>query len=197
LNPSYPKHCFAAGLDAKGNFDWATTVYHRADCYGVEVDSSGASFIAGGKLDTSLATNWVPFVARVDDQGSVDTGSIVDHAPPTSFLANKGWCKALARDERGPLCAGNFERLNVDGDDVVSTGEWDAFVSSWDSKSKKTISFHSAGSSSKDGATGVALDGSGRVWVVGFFSGLAAFESTQHRAAGETDFFIWRLERKK
>ena len=90
--------------------------------------------------------------------------------------------------------AGYFtDTFSIAGTNLVSAGAEDIFIAKFDSN-RALVWVKQAGGPGADRATALALDGIGRVYVAGTFSGAAQFDWLTITSAGGTDTFFWCME---
>ena len=173
--------------------------------YGVAADNTGNIYIAGyfkGTVDfdpgggdphTSNGGNDV-FLSKFDSYGAfqwVRTWGGLDD--------DRGW--GIATDGSGNVyVTGNFRDtvdFNPDGGDPhISKGDYDNFLSKFDSSGN----FEWAriwGGSVYESALGVAADGSGNVYVTGYFRGTSDFDPDSgdpHSSNGYEDAFLSKFD---
>ena len=198
---------FLSKFDSSGNFKWART-WGGTDWdkgFGVATDGSGNVYVTGyfkGTVDfdpgggdphTSNGVDDV-FLSKFDSSGNFEWartwgGSSWD----------EGW--GVAADGSGNVyVSGNFMgTVDFDpggGDPHTSNGSYDVFLSKFDllGNFKQARAW---GGPAWDIGWGVALDGSGNVYVTGYFEGTVDFDpggGDIHTSNGSTDVFLSKFD---
>lgn len=191
---------FLASLSAAdGTTTWAKTFggIARDSGQGVAVDHSGNVTITGS------------FASSVDFGGGVLTSAGGSDIVVASYASNGDfrWAKRFGGVSIGPewgagiavdsgdnlVIAGPFgETVDFGGGPLTSSGIADFFVASYDADGVHRWSGRFGGSA-VDLAHGVAVDGSGRVAVTGYFNDVADFGGGPLTSAGVDDVFLLQL----
>jgi hypothetical protein len=170
---------FLSKFDSSGNFEWART-WGGSDTdlgCGVAADGSGNVYITGSFLST------VDFYPGGGDPHTSNGGADVFLSKFDS-LGNFEWARTwggsaydegrgVATNGSGNVYATGYFQGTVDfnpegGNDQFSNGAWDVFLSKFDSSGNFEWARTWGGSGLDDGR-GVAADGSGNVYITGYF----------------------------
>jgi hypothetical protein len=187
---------FIAKMNPSGTWQWARQAGGTGNDRGkgIALDASSNAFITGDIYeDASFGTIILAgrvydmFVARIDSSGSWD-------------WAKKGgstgidWGFGIALDPSGNAYAtGFFEGTAGFGTSaVISAGSEDIFVAKISSAGIWQWA-RQAGGTGVDEGLAIAVDGSGRISVTGFFSDTAVFGGGSLTSVGEEDIFVARI----
>jgi hypothetical protein len=202
---------FVSKLDAGGNFRWAKSLGGSSVDQGnsISVDGSGNIYTTGtfdGTVDfdpgagtmtlTSAGSNDI-FVSKLDTGGNFlwakrfgGSGSDTAYGISVDGSGNvytTGNFTGTADFDPG---AGTTNLTSADGPDI--------FVSKLDAGGNFLWVKRLGGSSSRDIATSISVDGSGNVYTTGIFDGTADFDpgagTTTLTRAGSDDIFISKLD---
>ncbi|AWV99546.1 SBBP repeat-containing protein [Arcticibacterium luteifluviistationis] len=160
--------------------------------FSVAVDGSGDVYIAGYYADTATfgvtsiisAGGFDMFIAKYNANGSLQW---VKSAGGAS--ADLG--QSIKVDDSGNIyVVGYYAGTATFGSTSISSaGSYDIFVAKYTPNG--TLNWvQSAGGASNDYGKSVAVDGSGNVYITGYYAGTATFGSTSFRSAGGTDVFV-------
>ncbi len=199
--------CFLSKFDSSGDFEWARTWggygYDRG--FGVAADGSGNVYVTGGfnfNVDfdpggggshTSNGDTDV-FLSKFDSSGDFKGARTWGGS---SFDQGYG----VAADGSGNVyVTGNFGgTVDFDpggGDQHTSNGFYDAFLSMFDSSGNFEWARTWGGTDYEHGYR-VAADGSGNVYVTGYFSGTVDFDpggGDPHTSNGDEDVFLSKYD---
>jgi hypothetical protein len=105
--------------------------------------------------------------------------------------------RAIAADGSGnSFVTGSFDGSASFGNSVTlnsTSGSADVFVAKYDINGVAQWATNSGGSSD-EGATGIALNGTGNIYITGGFRGNTSFGTTTLTSAGDLDVFVARLD---
>ncbi len=196
---------FLSKFDSSGNFEWAHTWGGPAfdEGCGVAADGSGNVYVTGY------------FSATVDfdpDGGDPHTSNNIADVFLSKFdsSGNFEWARTwgdgcgygVAADGSGNVYVAGFFWDIVDfdpggGDPHTSNGEWDIFLSKFDSSGNFGWAC-TWGGADFDYGHGVAADGSGNVYVTGEFLGTVDFYPggwiDYHSSHGKSDVFLSKFD---
>ncbi len=197
---------FIAGYDPNGNYLWAKRIGGGGldQGYGVAVDGTGNVYVTGffgGVADfdpgiTLIAPFIDAFLARYDANGNClwakNTGS-----------SGSAYGHAVAADSAGNVCVTGYFYLSADFDPgnssavITAAGDQDVFIARYDPNGN-FLWAKSIGGSGLDQGQGVAVDGTGYVYVTGLYTGSADFNSGSGTdtltAAGLLDAFLTKYD---
>ena len=165
---------FAAKLDPSGTMLWARNFGGSgANAYGrgIAVDGSGTVYLGGNFTNASLTT---PALARI---GSIDAFAVkLDSSGVTTWAKNFGgsgataYANSIAVDGTGNVyLAGYIQTANLTTPPLTRIGVDDAFALKLDSSGATTWARNFGGSGAYAYCNGVAVDGSGNVYLAGHF----------------------------
>ncbi|MDH3215143.1 MAG: SBBP repeat-containing protein [Candidatus Krumholzibacteria bacterium] len=167
--------------------------------YDLAVDLSGNVLITGAFTDTVDfgggplfgAGSRDIYVAKYDANGG--------HLWSQGFGNNNSQRgESIAADaSHNVVVAGDFSgTVNFGGGSLVSIGGWDMFLAKFDASGNHIWSqrFGSTVSSNADGARAVAVDGSGNIYLAGYFSGTVDFGGGPLVSAGGYEAFIAKYD---
>jgi hypothetical protein len=189
---------FLAKYDASGNHLWSRRFGSTASDHGrsVAVDGSGNVFVTGlfqGTVDFGggiLTGAGQPdiFIAKYDANGN--------HLWSRRFGSGNedvGW-SVVADDSGNVFVTGYFSgTVDFGGGNLVSAGLWDIFLAKYDASGNHLWS-RRFGSAAYEYAYSVAVDGSGNVFVTGYFSGTVDFGGGNLVSAGGWDIFLAKYD---
>lgn len=201
------KDCYLAKYSNDGKYLWAIGFGSERDeeSISVAVDSRGNAYVTGHfsgymNLDPGGATAAIQgrgfssdiFVASYDKNGRYRWGL-------SAGGEGHDQGQAVAVDGNGNCyVAGFFEQTA--NFNTVSAGGRDAFLVKYKSENGELVWAKSFGGSGDDQVTpgGMALDGSGKIYLTGDFSGVADFDPGSDRAdltsKGQGDIFVARYD---
>lgn len=208
------ENLFAARLDSKGKWLWATLAGAAASsgsfgtvAYGVAADASGNAYITGryagtvafGGTSLTAKGNLSAFVAKLDDKGSFvwATSAGGDTVTDTGFLQTIG--RDLQLDPAGKIhVAGAFSDKAAFGSTTLSAKTTDAFVATLDSSGSFVRALQGGGTGSEEGKA-VAVDRAGNAYVTGYYSGGdATFGATTLKtfSTSGSALYVWKIPTK-
>ncbi len=194
-------------VDDTGNFGWALTWGASAhdSGYAVATDGSGSVYVAGSFYgtvdfdpdggDPHTSNGGVDiFLSKFDSSGNFEWAR-------TWGGPGANWGYAIAADGSGNVCVAGCFYGTADfdpdgGDPHTSNGLWDAFLSKFDTSGNFEWA-RTWGGLYTDHARGVAADGSGNVYVTGFFQDTVDFDphgGDQHPTNGGCDVFLSKFD---
>ena len=160
-------------VDGSGNVN-VTGYYQGTATFGA---TFGANFItSAGSYDI--------FVAKYNSSGTLQW---VQSAGGTSVDIGRG----IAVDASGNLyVTGSYQGTATFGaTPKTSVGSDDIFVAKYNNSG--TVQWmQSAGSTNSDNSNSIAVDGSGNVYITGYYQGTATFGATLKTSAGSDDIFV-------
>jgi hypothetical protein len=181
---------FVSKLDASGNFLWAKQSVSSIACSarGMTQDAVGNMYFTG----IFRGTTDFDFSAATFNVSSVNAGNndaFVLKLDPNGLLL---WAKklggtdeddgfAIALDASGNVYTTGVFNLTCDFDpsasvsNLTSFGAYDSYVSKLDN-SGNFVWAKQLGGAGNDLAQGIAVDGSGNVWTIGYFDAIADFD---------------------
>jgi len=201
---------FILKLDAAGNFLWAKNIGGTSDdhCNSIAVDGSGNVYTTGS------------FRGTVDFDPGAGTSNLTSAGNSDIFVSkldaagNFGWAKnmggtnfdegnSIAVDGSGNVYTTGYFRGTADFDPGVGTnnltseGYFDIFISKLD-VAGNFVWAKSMGGSFQDEGYSIALDGSGNVYITGYFQGTVDFDpgagTSNLTSAGSRDIFNSKLD---
>jgi hypothetical protein len=198
---------FLSKFDSEGKFQWVRT-WGGKDWdigYGVAADDSGSLYVAGnfegtvdfdpgpGVDDHSSNGSDAAFLSKFDSEGNLQWAR-------TWGESSGGTSFAVATDGSGSIYVVGYFWDTVDFDPGPGIDEHnsngiccDAFVSKFDSEGNFQWA-RTWGGVGWDAGYGVATDGSGSVYVTGYFLDVADFDPgfgiDEHTSNGEYDAFL-------
>ncbi len=181
-----PEHqqTFVAKYNSSGVFQWVNGAGSEQNNSGtgIALDTVGDIFITGSYSDyASFGTTTLTaqgelnepdiFIAKINSSG-------VFQWAQSAGGQNKDFGRAIAVDNTGIYITGSFESTATFGTiDKTATGLSDLFLAKYNTSGVAQW-VKSAGGSADDYGTSLALDGSGNVYVTGFYYGTATFDAT-------------------
>jgi hypothetical protein len=158
---------FLMKLDSSGTRQWTRLLGTPGEdhAYGVAVDGSGNIYITGyteGSLDGNTNAGYRDaFLAKYDSSGTKQW---------TELLGTSGddYANGVAVDASGNIYIAGHTGGNLDGN--PSAGAADAFLAKYDSSGTKQWA-RLLGTSGDDEGYGVAVDGSGNIYIAGITNG--------------------------
>jgi len=198
---------FLSKFDEEGGFQWARTWggVDGEESYGVAVGGSGSVYVTGHFLYTvdfdpgpgveehTSNGGWDVFLSKIDSEGGFQWARTWGG----TGYSDRGY--GVAVSGTGSVYAtGSFENT-VDFDpgpeveEHTSNGGYDVFLSKFDSEGEFQWA-RTWGGPVGDGSQGVAVDGSGSVYVTGSFSDTVDFDPgpgvDEHTSNGNSDAFL-------
>ncbi len=191
---------FAAALDANGSWLWAQSAggNYPDEGRGIDIGPDGNIIISGyffdsasfGSIDIVSYGGSDIFFAKIDPDGNflwaVSAGGTVSDIAYSIKIDSAGNIYGTGRFE-GTASFGSSST------ELISAGSLDAFIAMADPDGN-FIWAERAGGTEYDIGQGISLDDYGRVYVSGFFSGTAYFDSIEIVGGGYDDVFIAKLE---
>ncbi len=198
---------FLSKFDSSGNFEWVRTWGGSSNdfSFAVAVDGLGNVYVTGFYMDTvdfdpgggDLHTNYGhgdAFLSKFDSLGNFKWartwgGSADDRS------------QGIAADGSGNVYVTGYFSDTVDfdpgsGDNYISNDDYDVFLSKFDSSGNFEWAVTWSGIE-YDCSYSVAIDGSGNVYVTGYFSGTVDFDpgsGDPHTSNGEEDAFLSKFD---
>jgi hypothetical protein len=189
---------FIAKLDASGNFLWAKQAGGSDDDLvgGIAVDGSGNVFVTGyfwsastfGTTTLTSSGSGDIYIVKLDASGNFLWAK---QAGGTSGDDGRG----IAVDGSGnSFVTGYFNGTATFGSTILtSVGSSAVFIAKLNA-SGNFLRAKQAGGSEGAVGSGIAVDGSGNVFVTGYFYGTSTFGSTTLTSAGYQDVFVTKLK---
>jgi uncharacterized protein (AIM24 family) len=164
---------------------------------GIAVDGSGKPIVTGyfqetanfGAISKTSTGSGDIFVAKYDPVGV--SWSWVQTAGGTSFDNGDG----VAVDASGSIfISGHFQgTADFNGTSKTSVGDSDIFVAKYNNSG--TVQWvQTAGGTSLDSSSEIALDTSGNVFITGSFEETASFGNISKTSAGNADIFVTKYD---
>jgi hypothetical protein len=158
---------FAAKLNSAGSLTWNTFLGGSGmeNGYGIAVDGSGNAYVAGGSNATwgapvrAYTGGGDAFAAKLNSSGTLTWNT---------FLGGSGGDngRGIAVDGSGNVCVTGFGDATWGSPVRAYTGDWDIFAAKLNSSGALTWNTF-LGGSGDDRGYGIAVDGSGNVYVAG------------------------------
>jgi hypothetical protein len=189
---------FAAKLDVSGNVLWAKNFGGAAatvNGMAIAVDVSGNSFLTGYFQSGNLTT---PSLTKI---GTIDSFAIkLDSSGNTTWAINFGGSgasangRAIAVDGSGNVyVSGHYQTANLTTPALTKIGNRDAYVIKLDSSGATTWFKGLSGAAANVFGNAIAVDGSGNVYVSGYFQ-TANLTTPSLTKIGSTDVFVVKLD---
>ena len=185
---------FVAKYNSVGTLQWVQSASGTSTDvgYGIAVDGLGNVCIAGtysntatfGTTSITSAGSLDIFVVKYNSSGTLQW---VQSAGGTSVDIGRG----IAVDASGNLyVTGSYQGTATFGaTPKTSVGSDDIFVAKYNNSG--TVQWmQSAGSTNSDNSNSIAVDGSGNVYITGYYQGTATFGATLKTSAGSDDIFV-------
>jgi hypothetical protein len=183
---------FVAELDNSGTLQWNTFLGGSDDDYAhnITIDGNGNIYVIGyssatwGSPVNAFAGNFDAFVAKLDSSGATQWNT---------FLGGSGMTLGvgIALDGSGNIYVTGVSTASWGSPHNDYSGNYDAFVAKLDG-SGALIWNTFLGSSSEDASYGIAVDGSGNVYVTGLSA--ATWGSPLNAFSGGNDAFLAKLD---
>jgi hypothetical protein len=202
---------FLSKFDSSGSFQWAKTWGGSDDDNGLDVavDGSGNVYVTGS-FEGTADFDPDPGVDNHTSNGEYDV-FLAKFDSSGSFQWAKTWGGtgeddgyAVAVDGSGNVYVTSYFEDTVDFDPGpgvdfhTSNGYYDVFLSKFDSSGSFQWAITWGGSSGWDYGYGVAVDGSGDVYVTGYFYGTVDFDPgpgvDEHWSNGYADVFLSKFD---
>ena len=188
---------FVTKYDAAGAHQWTTTFGGTGadQAQSVVVDGSGNVYVGGhfrntvdfGAGNVTSAGNYDVFVTKLNAAGAHQWTTTFGGTDSEIFFE-------LAVDGSGNVYTTGYFKgtVNFGAGNVTSAGGKDVFVTKLNSAGAHQWTTTLGGTSEQAGH-GVAVDGSGNVYVTGEFYGTVNFGAGDVTSAGQTDGFVTKL----
>ncbi len=190
---------FVAKMDADGN--WLYAISAGGSCFDfgccIALDSAGNSYVTGyfsgtvtfGSISLTSSDNYDIFVAKMDADGN--------WLWATSAGGSSGdYSRSIALDSAGnSYVTGKFLGTATFGSTSLTiSGDYpDIFAAKMDADGNWQWAT-SAGGSSSDYGSSIALDSTGNSYVTGCFQGTATFDSISLTSSGLDDIFVAKID---
>ena len=191
---------FALKLDSSGATTWAKNYGGSgADAFGIgiAVDGSGNVYLGGHFEWANLTT---PALTKI---GTLDAFALkLDSSGATTWVKNYGgssgrasaYVRGIAVDGSGNVYLGGyFESANLTTPALTKIGTSDAFALKLDSSGATTWAKNYGGSGARAYGRGIAVDGSGNVYLGGYFD-RANLTTPALTRIGTADAFALKLD---
>ncbi|BBK45185.1 hypothetical protein STVA_52050 [Allostella vacuolata] len=212
-SPSADYNHFIARYDSDGDLLWArtseTSTWEEA-AFGVAVDDAGAAVVVGsfkGTVDFDWDTGTANLITPTNDANHFlakydINGNLVWARTSDTSLAGEEYATAVALDDAGNAHVVGYFSGTVDFDDSGATalltadspGYYYPFVAKYDTNGDLLWARAPETSSTfVTQATSVGVDGSGNVFVAGYFDGTMNLDGTTSLIAtvdGSTNYFV-------
>jgi Secretion system C-terminal sorting domain/Beta-propeller repeat len=195
---------FIAKYDPDGNCLWANHAGgdNSDEIWGIAVDSNGNSYVTGfiwsatARFDTIQLKNYAnsnhwaqTFIAKYDINGNCLWAK-----QPVGYSGDQGY--GISIDANGnSYVTGTFQgSIAFDTTNLTSYGDWDMFLTKYDTKGN-VIWAKQAGGGSTDLGGNVSVDSKSNSYITGHFSDTAAFGSFHIISRGGYDMFVAKYDR--
>lgn len=190
---------FVAKLDSSGAVVWAKNfggIGALAAATGIAVDGIGNVYLSGQLRDANLTTpplikagNFDAFAIKLDSSGNTIWAREFSGRGSANVMA-----KGVAVDTSGNVYLfGHFEGANLVTPALTKIGTRDAFVLKLDPSGNTAWAKNFGGTGTFTQGNGIAIDGSGNVYLGGFYnSGELTTPSLPH--IGSEDAFAFKLD---
>lgn len=193
---------FVAKFDSSGNALWAKAVGGSFDdvANGIDLDSSGNSYLTGYFEETSMAFDTITitgsgnseiFVAKYNSQGNAlwaksIGGNMIDAGTSiTSDINGNSYVTGIFQSDS--ISFGSTTFINSNG------GTQDIFITKYD-PSGNVLWAKSVGGSNSDVTKDICIDVTGNAYITGYFqSPSISFGSTTLTNTGSVDIFIAKI----
>jgi len=189
---------FITKLDSNGNFLWAIKAGGTGNDYSrsIAVDGSGNSYVTGYFMDTATfgstsLTSSSLYDLYITKLGTNGNFLWAKKAGGTGFDAGNG----IGVDNSGNVyVAGSFDGTATFGSTSLSSyGSSDLYVTKLDTNGN-FLWAKKAGGAGSDSGYGIAVDGSGKSSVTGYYTGTATFGGLPLTGSGGIEMFVTRLD---
>ena len=185
---------YLASFTPSGQYRWSITFGGTSSDYGydVAVDAAGNVYVTGGFYNTmdcggatlSSKGGMDAFVCAFDAKGNhIWSGSW------GSSSADYGYAIGVDASSNVYLTGYFYNTIHFGGGNIASKGSYDIYLVSFDSKGKHRWS-KGFGNTSGDYGYGLAVDGSGNVYITGSFSYGVSFGGVTLFPTGSSDLFL-------
>jgi hypothetical protein len=191
---------FIVKLDKTGNTVWAAQAGGTAQdfAWGLDVDVSGNVYISGqiqgeahfGNITlTPSANSYDFFIAKYNNAGQIVWAKRAGGNGSAEAFAQ---AKAIIVDDAGNAYVTGSFAGSVTFEETVKTADnsEDIFVAKYNSSGSLQWINTAGGGEDWDSGDGIAVDGSGNVYICGDFNGTTKFCEESFTSAGESDFFL-------
>ena len=167
-------------------------------CYSIAVDGSGNVYVTGyyqgtatfgATTITSVGGSNDIFVAKYNSSGSVQW--VQSAGGPSS---DNGYSIAVDGSGNVYVTGYYYGTATFGATPITSAGGGDIFVVKYNN-SGSVQWVQSAGGTNADSGKSIAVDGSGNIYVTGYYYGTATFGATSITSAGFSDIFVARLDK--
>jgi hypothetical protein len=178
---------FISKLDSDGNFVWAQSMGGLGGdvAYSVAVDGNDDIYVSGEFLQTASFGDFTlgpaflrdAFVCKISSDGAILWAKQLVGVRQDNGGHDSAWSMALG-DDGNVYVAGDFIGIaSFDSFTLTSAGnKYDIFVAKLDGSNGNIVWARQMGGMDVDRGFDVAVDGSGNVYAVGFFTGTAYFD---------------------
>jgi hypothetical protein len=181
---------FIAKYTNDGEIQWVRSAIGTSEGHAVAVDGSGNIYVTGTFLGTTTFGT-IPLSSSLNDVFIVKYNSEgeVQWAKKAGGATSSG--RGIAVGASGQvLITGIFSGMATFGTlTLTSSGEADVFVAQYSANGEVQWA-QKAGGGQEDVGESISVDGSGNVYVTGFFKNAAAFGPLTLMSTGDIDAFI-------
>jgi hypothetical protein len=185
---------FVAKYNSSGTLQWVQQAGGRGADYGkyISVDGSGNVYVTGVFMETATFGAVSLTSVRYDDifVAKYNNSGTIQWAQSAGGMSDDEG-NGIAVDGSGnAYVTGYFNGTATFGaTSLTSAGSSDIFVAKYNSSG--TLQWvRQGGGASSDGGKGITADGSGNVYVTGYFNGTSTFGTTSLTSAGSSDIFV-------
>jgi hypothetical protein len=187
---------FLCKINNQGKVQWAISAGSKGndDCFGVEVDNDGNSYITGGVDKNASFENknfkgfggLDIFIAKYSPEGKLlwakNAGGESNENGRAIAIDNKNQCVYIT---------GIFSELAYFDDNISikSNGVYDVFIAKYNFKGELQW-VKSAGGEDHEGGIAIAVDKNGNPYIGGYFKGTSYFDKQEFVSEGDLDIFI-------
>ena len=190
---------FVAKYNSSGNMQWVQSAGGPSIDIGqsIAVDGSGNVYVTGyyngtatfGATTITSAGSSDIFVAKYNSSGTLQW---VQSAGGTN--ADSGYSIAVDGSGNVYVTGYYYGTATFGATPITSAGGGDIFVVKYNN-SGSVQWVQSAGGTNADSGKSIAVDGSGNIYVTGYYYGTATFGATSITSAGFSDIFVARLDK--